>query len=169
MSDETTRENTPGPDNQPAPRGPWRWGRIVLVISLALNVLFIGFAASRAYQFSGKHWRGHSPVAQVMKQGRTFVRELPRERRRELWAMIKERRGEFAVNGDEFRTVVENLAEALQQDPYDAGLTEQALMKLQGQAQVMMDRGRDVTLEVIAALTPQERKAFARQLLSKTD
>lgn len=169
MSDENTQENASGAADQPAPRKPGRWLRIALIASLALNVLIIGFAVSRAYHFSGKHWRGQAPVAQVMKQGRKFIHDLPRERRRELWTMIKQRRGEFTVNADELRTAVQGLAEALKQEPFDAGGTEQALMQLQGQAQVMLDRGRGVTLEVISALSQSEREEFARRLLSKAE
>ena len=169
MTDEHTQQNDSAAAGQPAPRKPRRWLRIALIASLALNVLFIGFAASSAYHFSGKHWRGQAPVAQVMRQGRKFIHDMPRERRRELWAMIKQRRGEFAVNADELRTAVQALAEALKQEPFDTGRTEQALMQLQGQAQSMLDRGRGVTLEVISALSQSEREDFARRLLSTNE
>lgn len=165
MSDQNAQTN--GSEKPPRKKG--RWLRIALVVSLALNVLIVGFVASRAYHFSGKLWRGQAPVAQVMRQGRKFVHGLPRERRHELWAMIKQRHGEFTVDADEVHGAVRTFADALKQNPFDADHAEEALSRLQAQAQLMLDRGRKVTIEVVSALSQAEREEFAQRLLDSAE
>ncbi len=142
-----------------------RWGRWALIASLAFNVLIVGFIASRAYHFVGKHWRDGSPVMQVVRQGRKFVKDLPRERRRELGKMIKSRRDEFKLDDAEMKAALTALAKALRQSPYDAKGTGEALVKLQGQAEILLTRGRGVTMDVIAELSEEERGKLAKRLL----
>ena len=167
MSDHTSRADDAEMNGGPGDRKPRRWVRWALIASLALNVLFIGFAASRAYHFGGHHWRGHSPVGQVMRQGGKFVHDLPRERRRELWAMIKQRRGEFKLEREKVDEAVDAFAAALEESPYDPKKTEQALMLIQDQAELMITRGRGVTMEVIGELTSSERAEFADRLRNR--
>lgn len=157
-----------GPDAaMPAPaKKRIRWGRWALIVSLAFNVLIVGFVASRAYHFGGKHWRDGSPVMQVFRQGGKFVKDLPRERRRELGKMIKSRRDEFRLDDAEVKAAVTALAEAIRQTPYDAQRTEEALVKLQEQAETLITRGRTVTMDMIAELTDEERGHLAKRLLN---
>lgn len=162
MSDQ---ENGSDAAMQAPPKKRIRWGRWVLVASLAFNVLIVGFVASRAYQFAGKHWRDGSAVVQVAKQGRKFVKDLPRERRRELFKMIKSRRGEFKLDDAEVKSAVTALAEAIRQSPYDPARTEEALMMVQQQAETLLSRGRAVTMDVIAELSEEERSKLAERLI----
>ena len=162
----TDKENGSDAAMQGPPKKRIRWGRWVLVASLAFNVLIVGFVASRAYQFSGKHWRDGSAVVQVAKQGRKFVKDLPRERRRELFKMIKSRRDEFRLDDAEVKSAVTALAEAIRQSPYDPARTEEALLMVQQQqAETLLSRGRAVTMDVIAELSEDERGKLAERLL----
>ena len=81
--------------------------------------------------------------------------------------MIKAHRGEFNVDSAEVDAAVKALAEALQQTPYEPTRAEEALVLLQDQAQVMITRGRAVTMQVLAALTPAERQQLASRLETK--
>ncbi len=168
--DKMSDENSNGTDAsmQGPAKKPRRWVRWALVASLALNVLFVGFAVSRAYHFSGKHWGGKSPVVQVMREGRKFVWDLPRERRRELGKMIKARRDEFRPDDAEVKAAVRAFAEAIQETPYDAKRTEDALVKLQDQAELLITRGRAVSMDIVAELSKDEREQLAKRLLSKS-
>ena len=166
MSDENNNSSdaaTEGPAKKPR-----RWLRWVLVASLALNVLFVGFAASRAYHFGGKYWRSKSPVVHVVREGRKFVKDLPRERRRELGKMIKARRDDFKLDEAEVKAMVKAFAEAISETPYNAERTEEALIKVQDQAELLITRGRAVTMDIIAELTAAERAQLAARLLEKT-
>ena len=104
-----------------------------------------------------------------MREGRHFVWSLPRERRRELMAIVKARRSEFRADKAQVREAVRMFATALKQEPYEVVQVEEALNTLQGEANTMFTKGRGVTLEVIAALSGEERRAFADRLLKKID
>jgi hypothetical protein len=165
-------ENQSGADasTQPPPAKPRRWLKWALVASLAFNVLFVGFAASRAYHHhSGKFWRGNSQVSQVMREGRKFVKDLPRERRRELIDMIKPRLEEFHIDDVEVKAAVQIFAEALQEEPYNETRAEEALVKVQEQAQLAITSGRGVFLYLIGQLSKEEREKLAARLLTKSD
>ena len=171
MSDDTTSGQDA--DAQPPKRRGGgravRWLGIALVLSLSLNLLIVGFAVTRAYSHWGKRWQGNTSIGQVMREGRRFVRGLPRERRRELIAIVKARRAEFRADKAEVREAVRTFASALKQEPYEVSQVEGALKQLQAEADTLFDKGRSVTLEVIAALTAEERRAFADRLLKKVN
>lgn len=169
MSNEATNGDDADMGDTTPPKKPRRWVRWALVASLALNVLIIGFVASKAYHFSGKMWRNHSPVIQLAKQGRKFVHDLPRERRKELWRMIKSRKGEFKPDNARITQAMKAFAEAIAVENYDPDVAQKALLELQQEAEQLITRGRTLTLEVIAELTPAERAQLAARLLKKTD
>ena len=89
---------------------------------------------------------------------------LPRERRRELMSIVKARRGEFRTDRAQVHEAVRAFAMALKQDPYETAQVEEALKALQGEADTLFTKGRGVTLEVIAVLSGEERRAFADRL-----
>ena len=146
-----------------------RWLAAGLVLSVSLNLLIVGFAATRAYSHWGKRWGGQTSIGHVMREGRRFVRGLPRERRRELIAIVKARRGEFHADKAKIREAVRMFATAIKQEPYEVVQIEEALKLLQSEADAMFSKGRNVTLEVIAAMSAEERRAFADRLLKKVE
>lgn len=167
MSDDS---NTPSDvsmnGDQQTPR-PRRWIKWALVASLAVNVLIIGFAVGKAYQFHHRAWRDHSAIAHVARQGREFVRDLPRERRRELWQFIKSQKGEFTAYNADADKAVTAFAEALNASDYDPAKVEQALEALQGEAETLLTRGRSVMMEVVGKLSAEERAELAQKLLER--
>lgn len=171
MSDENTQgqgAEAPPPKRKGKSRAV-RWLAAGLVLSVSLNLLIVGFAATRAYSHWGKRWGGQTSIGHVMREGRRFVRGLPRERRRELIAIVKSRRGEFHADKAKVHEAVRMFATALKQEPYEVTQVEAALNLLQGEADTMFTKGRNVTLEVIAALSAEERRAFADRLLKKVE
>ena len=171
MSDEHTNgqgAEAPAPKRKGKSRAV-KWLAAGLVLSVSLNLLIVGFAATRAYSHWGKKWSGQTSIGHVLREGRRFVWSLPRERRRELMAIVKSRRSEFRADKAQVREAVRTFAAALKQDPYEAAQVEEALKTLQGDADTMFSKGRGVTLEVIAALSGEERRAFADRLLKKID
>ena len=171
MSDEHSTgqgAETPPPKRKGRSRAV-RWLAAGLVVSVSLNLLIVGFAATRAYSHWGKRWSGQTSIGHVMREGRHFVWSLPRERRRELMAIVKARRSEFRADKAQVREAVRTFATALKQEPYEVVQVEKALNTLQGEANTMFTKGRGVTLEVIAALSGEERRAFADRLLKKID
>lgn len=171
MSDENTqgRDAEAPPPKRKGKSRAVRWLAAGLVLSVSLNLLIVGFAATRAYSHWGKRWSGQTSIGHVMREGRRFVRGLPRERRRELIAIVKSRRSEFHADKAKVREAVRMFATALKQTSYEVTQVEEALNLLQGEADTMFTKGRSVTLEVIAALSAEERRAFADRLLKKVE
>lgn len=174
MSDETpTPQQPPAPAPAPArpraARGAVWWLAIALVLSLAINVAFVGFAATRAYHF--KHFRDHarSDIGLVMREGRRFYRDLPRERRRELAALFAEHRDEYRAEHDEFRETVRALAEALRADDFDRARLEAAVVTLRTRIDGLVARRSDVAVEILMALSDEERRDLAQRLLDRLE
>ena len=171
MSDEHTQgqgAEAPPPKRKKGRRAV-RWLAAGLVLSVSLNLLIVGFAATRAFGHWGKQWTGQTSIGHVVREGRRFVWSLPRERRRELMAIVKARRSEFRADKTQVREAVRSFATALKQEPYEAARVEEALKALQGEADTMFTKGRSVTLEVIAELSGAERRDFADRLLKKIE
>jgi len=127
MSDEHTQgqgAEAPPPKRKGRSRAV-RWLAAGLVLSVSLNLLIVGFAATRAYSHWGKQWSGRTSIGHVVREGRHFVWSLPRERRRELMTIVKSRRGEFRADSAQVREAVRAFATALKQDPYEVAAVEE--------------------------------------------
>lgn len=98
--------------------GPMRpWMRVLLVSSLALNLLFVGLAVGTAMRFGGPDRRPPPSV------GAALYRSLPDDDRRALRSDIRRLRGaqdHRARHRDEARQV----ANALRAEPFDAAALE---------------------------------------------
>ena len=129
--------------------------RIVFALSLALNLLVIGAIA-------GAWWRGGPPggpgqVGQVA----ALYRALPDDVRRSL-------RGEMrgVTDRDDLRAMRARgpLLAALRADPFDPAAVE-AILAAQAQTMGEMHRRmRAAWLDRVAAMTPQERAAYAERV-----
>ena len=89
---ETGEMNGNGAVKRKAPR----WMKIVLVISLMLNGLAIGAIGARAWKV---HKHGHGYHAMHALGVHSFLRQLPRERRKELRKKFRQVRGELREHG----------------------------------------------------------------------
>ncbi len=155
------------PAPQPARSG--RWLRIALILSLAFNLLFVGFAASRFMHHGPRHHLGGPRLGFIAAEGRHFIRELPRERRRELREIMRSHREEFRSERMAMEDEMRKFAQALRSEPYDRAAVEQALGSLRQNAGGLLSRGEQVTLEVVSALTRDERAGFSERLLDRLE
>lgn len=140
------------------PAGASKVMRIVLVLSLALNLaiagLFIGSAAS------GRLSDGPTPNFDIGLGpiGRALDSDERRDIRRHLMR-------DGALRQLNMRGRLENMIVVIQAEPYDPAVL-QALMDDQlaktGQLQGTV---QDVLLQIIADMTPERRAAFAMELL----
>jgi len=155
-------------DHVPSP-GPSRtstrgvsWLKVALVLSLSLNLLFIGAAAARFFVH-------HPPeritgISQMQLVPRKFFGELDRSRRLELLGVFKEFRGKFREGRKAARQDMVNLAVALEREPYDEAAVKAVVDAFSKTSSGLIEQGGQAALTFIRKLTPEERRLLAKHI-----
>lgn len=133
-----------------------RWMRIVLGLSLALNLAVAGLAIGSAWKWS----RDGGPPRSVDLSLGPLSRALGPEDRR---AVIDRLRDEHGQRPDfrEIRRNGEALAGLLRAEEFDVRAFAAELDRIRLMAGAFQQAGQDVLVEQIAGMTPQERQALA--------
>jgi uncharacterized membrane protein len=147
----------PGPD-----RRPRRWTRILLVISLGFNLVILGLAG------------GHE-LSRVLHGPRPPVRELgfgpftealsPQDRHAMLRDFLRQAKG-FAAQRREMRSDFRSLIRALKAEPYDPATFAAVMARQRARTDHWLTLGQKLLQDRIAAMSPQQRAAFADRLLA---
>ena len=152
---ETPSGNSPG--NSP---GTPRWMKIILVVSVCLNLLVVGALGAHFFTrgFGGPP-RGDGGI---WSQGRDLVRSLPRERRRALFGEFQSQRQQFRQEREAVRAARMNAGRALRSgnaNAYAKAFDELAEAEAQG-----LRKFRSFMGDVAEKLTDEERNRFADHL-----
>jgi len=156
--------------NLESPTGPVRkapgWMKVLLVVSLALNLLIFGAIGARfAFGPAFGPLRGLGAPGVMLMEGRRMMRKLPPERRQALRAIIGMHRMELRKHRQKIAQARARLARQLAQDKLDMASYKAELVKMQ-QAETegyeMVMRMRE---NFLRALTRAERQMFAKGLL----
>ncbi len=156
MTDENTQ------NIQPTTPAVGRGLKVILAVSLALNLAVVGIVSGVALKSHG-HDGARVPDVRELNFG-PFSEALSRPERRDLLrgfigdrAGLREMRGQI---GGEFQAVFA----AVRANPFDPAALDTAL-SLQTRSTVeRLDRGRKSLQSVILAMTPEERAAYADRL-----
>lgn len=136
------------------------WGRIVLIASLALNLLIVGLVAGALLRHHGFDGR---PPLRDLGYG-PFGAALSPEDRHELGRRMGDRAGDLRNNRQDLRRQFAEMLAALRAQPFDAA----ALAALVEQQKIILAErqaiGQALLLERIAAMSDAERAAFADRL-----
>ena len=140
-----------------------RWMRIVLVISLALNLLVAGAMAAAAWRF--RHGGpSHGPIAMLGGSGNLlgFAQSLPPERRQLIWRETAEHRQTLHPLRAEVRQAREAVQAALIAEPFvPERFTEAQAKALQAEVRARTE-SQKLFLAIARLLSRDERAAFAR-------
>ncbi len=161
MSVESPEEPTPQ-----AKRKAPRWMKIVLVLSLMLNVVGIGAVGARAWMV---HKHGHGAHTLHALGIYSFMRKLSRERRAELREKFKPMRGELRRKGQTLVTPLKGLANVLAGDDFDKAKLEAALVTLRSAHENRAMAREKFLLSFVEALSPEERKMLGRKILNRVE
>jgi uncharacterized membrane protein len=133
---------------------PSRIWRIVLVVSLALNLAVVGMIGGALV--SGRFGAHSSPRIDfgVGPVARAFSDDEKR-------AIARELRADRSLRGDDFRG---QMAAALRADPYDPAVTQALIEDQSARLSQVQARARMAVLDRIAAMSPDRRRAFADRL-----
>lgn len=139
-----------------------RWWTALLIASLALN-LFIGAAiATRYFTHGGPQRFIGASYTQLIPRG--FFAEMPSDRRKVLLDILKQYRKDFRADRESTESVAAKLADALVTEPYDVEKVKLVVSEFAGQSGKLAARGGDAALDIIALLTPGERKVLANAI-----
>ncbi|HUQ37549.1 MAG TPA: periplasmic heavy metal sensor [Aestuariivirga sp.] len=135
------------------------WWSTLLIASLALN-LFIGGAVTTRFltRDSPQRFIGASYTQLIPRR---FFAEIPVERRKVLLDILRQYRKDFRADREGTETVAAKLADALMNEPYDVEKVKLVVSEFAGQSGKLAARGGDAALDIIALLSPDERKILA--------
>lgn len=133
---------------------PLRW---LLVGSLALNLLVAGLVVGAMIRHDGprRHMEmGPGPFAQALS---------PQDRRAILME-LRDRPGLGPPSREERRQAMAEVLAALRSEPFDRGRAEAAMASQADRIAAVEGAVREAMVERIAAMSPQDRAAFADRL-----
>lgn len=145
-----------------APSKRWPWWNMVLIASLALNLLFGGFAASRYFLHPTPARTASTSFLHLVPP--KFFAELDRSRREELAAIVRSSRDRFRTGQQGLRKLAEGVADALETKPYDEARLRAALDSFTRNGTDLIAIGSQAALELIARLSPEERVKLAQRI-----
>ena len=144
----------------PRPRSPL-WMRLLLIASLALNLLVIAAVASAFFTRGdrGERLRGARDLAPP-----PFVLAIPREDRRDLLETMGREAAPFRLDRRETRTVLMQFLAGLRAETFDAAGARALLADERIRQQNRQSTGADLFVSYLDGLSPEDRRAYADRL-----
>lgn len=150
--------------SEPRPTSPL-WMRILLLASLAVNLLIVGLIVG-AMLFG----RGHGDGSERLRAARDlapapFVLAVEREDRRALVSELRERSAPYRRRDRaEVRAALEDLLHVLREEEFDAAAIQSLMEDERRRALGRQEAGQQVMLEYLSNLSDEERRAYADRL-----
>ncbi len=140
----------------PAPR-PSRLWRIVLVISLALNLAVLGLVVGAGA--SGRF--GKEPPRSFDLGLGPVARALDKDERRAIGRTMRQDR---ALRDFNLRNRVTDMVSALKAEPFEPDVFRELMAAQASRIAEVQATAQNAFIEQIAAMTPERRRAFADRL-----
>lgn len=158
MTDQT---GATGP-NSPARR----WPKILLAVSLTLNLLVLGLVAGAHLRDERDVRRFPPPDRSVMRQTGfgPFFEAMPREARNRMGAALRGREQVFAQDRAALAAEFSEMIALLKAEPFDPAAFTALLSDQRARANARIEAGQAVLIDQITAMSPAERRTFAEQL-----
>lgn len=148
--------DTPAPRRRP-------WLKIGLIVSLSLNLLFLGLVASAAWMF----WSGGAgmgPHAAFAHAVGLTLRKLPEERREKAATSVKTHREALKPLRKKMRAARRSVAEAVKAEPYSEEKLRNALAAMAATHSKIRQSMQEVAIALMAHLNQAERAKFLHYL-----
>lgn len=143
---------------QPAARSVPLWVKILLGVSLALNLAVIGLVVGLAMRFSGDGPR-------VTNYGLPYVIALPKEDRRSIGKQLRASSRDGALPNRRARLAhYRDMLVLLEAETWDAEAADAILSAQATETGAVQAAARAAWLETIAGYSPGERAAYAERL-----
>lgn len=148
--------------NVPERRAP-RWMSLLLVLSLAVNLLIAGIVIGSVATRDRDRPGGRPDLAGDL--GRTpFVAALDRGDRRALARALMREAGPLRESRSELKARFESLLAAIRAEPFDRASVERLIADQRHAAGRRQELGERLLLDYLEGLTPEARRAYADRL-----
>lgn len=142
--------------------GPSRRWKIVLGLSLAMNLLFVGLIAGAVWRNGGEGPRSFKGGPELQSYAAPYVRALPRAERRALHQSI--RAAHPRLGREARRAVYAQMLAALRADPFDAAAIQTILDEQRTAILGLQEAAQTQWMRAISDMTPEARAAYADRL-----
>ncbi len=136
-----------------------RWAVVLLVASLALNLLVVGAVGGAMFRYGPQGgWGGRHPGGNALG----FVATLPAERRQQLLSSLDVQRQQLIALRSDLRLATRARQEALAAEPFERARLVQAQQRLLAADARLREKLGDFLVETASKLTPEERRRLMR-------
>lgn len=150
-------------DPKPAPQGMRLWVRILLVVSLAFNLLVFGAVAGMAIK--GGPWEhAHSPRQVVDAAVGPLTRALTKEDRRAIGRQIRKEGRADGLTRRAHREALERMLVLLQSTPFDSEAFGAELAGSVTGLQTRMSRASETLVLHLSQMSDADRAAYAERV-----
>ncbi len=142
-----------------------RWGRVLLGVSLAFNVLILGAIAGHRIGDDNAPRRTH--YKRDISDYGPYTRALSGEDRAAIRESLRAQSDDFRTRRKEVRAGFKAFVAALRAQPYEPDETRELLEQQRRQVGENVGRVQDLLLDRIDAMSDEERAAFADRLVQE--
>jgi len=142
----------------PAPGRAGRWSRWILLVSLALNLFFIGAWAAFAWRHYG--WERHRPWTPASRIER-LAAALPAGDAEKLRSEFRAHQGNIEAAVTSYRKAQRGMRDALRAEPFNADTLRSAMAEARNARGKLDEALQDVIASAGAAMTPEGRRSLA--------
>lgn len=153
--------NDPKASSRQPEKPPFRWGRVVLFVSLALNLAVAGVIGGAILGRFGHERRDF--VARDVGFG-LFTEALSEKDRKELRNAYVRARPNLRAERQKMRADIQTILAALRADPFDVVVLRNALDEGAARIAERQSLGQGVVLDYLAKMPAEERAALADRL-----
>lgn len=137
------------------------WLRVLLLLSLAINLLVVGLAVGAMVKWS--KWRSDHPARMEMGVG-PLTRALSHDDRKAIARDMRAAQAKGHVSRAEMRVELQGLVQDLKAVPYDPDVVEQRLTRHRAGFEERLSLGVRLLQARLAQMTPEDRAAYADRL-----
>ncbi|MEQ8895754.1 MAG: periplasmic heavy metal sensor [Roseovarius sp.] len=142
------------------------WVKILLVVSLGLNLLVAGVVAGSF--LSGGKWH-HKGAPRLETMGGPLTRALSDEDRRAIGMKIRQSYKDGTFSRDRHREEFDGLISDLKATPFDPAAVEARLERIQGLFHERLSLGQGLLIERLTEMDDATRAAYADRLVERRE
>ncbi|MCB1522086.1 MAG: periplasmic heavy metal sensor [Hyphomicrobiaceae bacterium] len=142
-------------DSRPTQSGASRWMKIGLLVSLMLNMLFVGAMA-------GRMWHGgYGKFGDRRGSGMVeFYSALAEPRRKQIQDMLDEDRRELRPLRDNVRALRREARDIVTREPFDPAALREAIARAGEASERLRAQRTNDFVEAMSKMTAEERRLF---------